>query len=439
MSDGPKVGGGTTAAARPLGLVMATALVVGNMIGSGVYMLPASLAPYGWNVIPAWGITIAGSLAIAAVFAGLCRAHPKTGGPYVYVREAFGRDLAFYVAWAYWISLFVGNGAIAVAAISYLSAFMPVFATDARLSTAATITLVWTMTAINISGTRNAGWVQLIATVLKVIPLAAVVMIAAMAAPHGDLAFPDPHKPEIGLAAITTAGTLTLWAFLGLESATVPAGKVHRPEKTIPRATLGGTALTGLIYLLACSAVVLLLAPEVAAHSAAPFAEVIGRYWGPDAAHVVAAFAMISAIGALNGWVLLQGEMPAAMAAGGVFPAMLGKLSARGVPVRAHLLSSSLVTILLLLNASRTTVSLFTFVAVLATTASLVMYVAVAAAAIKLRAVRPWIAVAAAIYALWALYGAGPVANLWGAVLILAGVPVWWIMRGQKLATAPST
>lgn len=426
-------GGGSLAAARPLGLMMTTALVVGNMIGSGVYMLPASLAPYGWNVIPAWGITIAGSLAIAAVFAGLC-SYPHAGGPYVYVRAAFGTHVAFYIAWAYWISLFVGNGAIAVAAISYLSAFIPALATNALLSTGITVLLVWTMTAINISGTRNAGWVQLIATVLKILPLVAVVIIAAMAAPQGALSLPDPHRPDIGFAAISTAGALTLWAFLGLESATVPASKVVDPQRMIPLATLGGTALTGLIYLFACTAVILLLAPDAAARSAAPFADVIGRYWGSNAAHVVAAFAMISAMGALNGWVLLQGEMPAAMAIGGVFPRALGKLAANGVPVRAHILSSCLVTAVLALNASKTTVNLFTFVALLATTASLVMYVFVAAAAIRLGGVKRWIAILAMIYAFWALYGAGLEANIWGAVLIAAGVPVWWLMRRASLA-----
>jgi APA family basic amino acid/polyamine antiporter len=421
---------------RPLGLVMATALVVGNMIGSGVYMLPASLAPYGWNVIPAWGITIAGSLCIAAVFAGLCRSRPQAGGPYVYVHAAFGNDVAFFIAWAYWISLFVGNGAIAVAAVSYLSAFIPALATNAPLSTGITIALVWTLTAVNISGTRNMGWVQIVTTILKIMPLIAVVIIAAMAAPAGDLTLPDPHKPEIGLAAITTAGTLTLWAFLGLESATVPAGKVVDPERTIPRATMGGTAVTGLIYLFACMAVILLLAPDVAAHSAAPFAEVMGRYWGPNAAHIVAAFAMISALGALNGWILLQGEMPAAMAAGGVFPRSLGKVAANGVPVRAHLLSSTLVTGVLALNASKTTVDLFTFVALLATTAALVMYLFVAAAALKLGGVKRSIAIAGILYSFWALYGAGFEANMWGAVLILAGVPVWWFMRAKHVIPA---
>jgi len=415
---------------------MAMALVVGNMVGSGIYMLPASLAPYGWNIIPAWGLTIVGSLCLAAVFAGLARLMPVAGGPYAYVRTAFGPEIAFFIAWAYWISLFVGNGAIAVATISYLTAFAPGLASHPTLSTLATVLLVWAMTLINLSGTRNAGWVQLITTVLKLLPLLAVVAIAAIALPEGGLSLPDPHHPEIGPSAITAAATLTLWAFLGLESATVPAGKVADPHRTIPLATFGGTALAGLIYLLACTAVTLLLAPEAAAHSAAPFADVIGRAWGAKAAQIVAAFAMISAIGALNGWILLQGEMPAAMAADGVFPRSLAKLAPNGVPVRAHVLSTLLVTVVLALNASKSTVTLFTFVALLATTASLFMYLLAAAAALKLGAVNRTVAIAGMVYSLWTLYGAGAEANIWGAVLLVAGAPVWWAMRRLRSTTA---
>ncbi|MDB5686673.1 MAG: amino acid permease-associated region [Rhizorhabdus sp.] len=427
-------GGGSTAA-RPLGLTMATALVVGNMIGSGVYLLPAALAPYGWNVIPAWGLTIAGALAVATVFGGLARARPQAGGPYAYSQAAFGPGVGFFIAWAYWISLFVGNAAIAVAVVSYMSAFAPAIATNAPLSTGIAILLVWAMTALNLRGTAAAGWFQLITTVLKILPLIAVVLIAAMALPTGGLIMPDPAHPPVTAAAITTAATLTLWALLGLESATVPAGKVVDPQRTIPRATIGGTALTGIIYLFACTAVILLLSPMQAAQSAAPFADVIGRVWGSGAGHVVALFAMISALGALNGWVLLQGEMPAAMAMGGVFPRALAKLSARGVPVRAHILSSSLVTIILLFNAAKTTVVLFTFVALLATTASLVMYLVVAGAALKLGGVAKPIAIAAGVYALWALYGAGLEANIWGAVLIACGAPMWWAMHRTAAAS----
>jgi len=413
---------------------MATALVVGNMIGSGVYLLPASLAPYGWNVIPAWGLTIAGALALAGVFGGLARSRPQAGGPFAYTQAAFGPGIGFFIAWTYWVSLFVGNAAIAVAAVSYLSAFIPAIATNALLSTGITILLVWTVTAINLRGAATAGWVQLITTVLKIVPLIAVVAIAAVVAPAGGLAIPDTSHPPITAAAISTAATLTLWALLGMESATVPAGKIADPERNIPRATIGGTALTGIVYLFACTSVILLLSPMQAAQSAAPFADVVSRHWGPNAGHIVALFAMISALGALNGWVLLQGEMPAAMAAGGVFPRALAKLSPGGVPVRAHLLSSSLLTIVLLFNASKTTVSLFTFAALLATTASLVMYVAVSAAALKLGGVARPIAIAAGIYSIWTLYGAGLEANLWGAVLLACGIPMWWAMR---LRTAP--
>jgi basic amino acid/polyamine antiporter, APA family len=228
---------------------------------------------------------------------------------------------------------------------------------------------------------------------------------------------------------------MTLWGLLGLESATIVARNVERPERTIPRATLWGTGLTGAVYLLVCSTVTLLMPAGLAAGSSAPLAEFVSRSWGGDAGHAIALFAAISAFGALNGWTLLQGEMPRAMARDGVFPIYFGKVSARGVPVRAHVTSSVCLTAIVLLNYTRSLSDLFTFIALLATTASLVAYLACSAAALVLRrrlAAGPGFVLLASLataYSLWTIYGAGPEAAGWGLALLAAGLPVHFLMR----------
>jgi APA family basic amino acid/polyamine antiporter len=227
---------------------------------------------------------------------------------------------------------------------------------------------------------------------------------------------------------------------LGLESATVPAGKVVDPVRTIPRATLVGTIFTGLIYLLVCSAVVLLMPATTLQVSNAPLADFVGRYWGGGAGKLLALFAAISAFGALNGWVLLQGEMPYAMAKGGVFPAFLGKESSRGTPVRAHLVSAGFLTAIVLMNYAKSMADLFTFIALVATTASLFAYLACALAALKLQATRritptlalTAIAVLAGLYAVWTLVGAGGEAVLLGLGLLAIGVPFYWLTRKRS-------
>ena len=212
----------------------------------------------------------------------------------------------------------------------------------------------------------------------------------------------------------------------------MPADKVQDPARTIPRATLYGTAFTGLIYLVVCSAVVLLSPADLLKSSNAPFADFVGYHGGGDLRLVLAAFAAISALGALNGWVLLQGEMPYAMARDGVFPAWLGKAGKRGTPVRAHVLSSALLTLLVLMNYAKSMADLFTFIALLATSASLFTYLFSALAALRLQQVRRMtasmpltvLAILAAVYSVWTLYGAGTSATLWGVVLLIAGLPV---------------
>lgn len=430
---------------RPLGLWMCTALVVGNMIGSGVFLLPASLAPYGWNAVFAWVLTIGGALCLAFVYARLAEAFPRAGGPLAYTREAFGPTAGFMVAWAYWISIWVGNAAIAVGCVSYLSVFAPALAKVPGLAALATVVLVWGLTAVNCWGSKSAGRLQVAATIVKLLPLLAVAGLAVVIVARKGGAAVTPFQPsQLSASGITAAATLTLWALLGLESATVPADKVHEPAKTIPRATLYGAAFTGLIYLVVCSAVVLLSPVDLLKTSNAPFADFVGYHGGGDSRLVLAAFAAISAFGALNGWVLLQGEMPYAMARDGVFPAWLGKAGSRGTPVRAHVLSSALLTGLVLMNYAKSMADLFTFIALLATSASLFAYLFSALAALRLQQRRQMarsrpltvLAVVAAVYSIWTLYGAGTSATLWGLVLLAAGLPVR-ILTARAARPAP--
>jgi APA family basic amino acid/polyamine antiporter len=431
---------GPTPPRRVLGIWMCLALVMGNMIGSGVYLLPASLAPLGWNGVFGWLVTIAGALCLAYIFASLSRVLPRAGGPYAYSRAAFGPFAGFLVAWSYWCSLWVGNVAIATGVVAPLSTLVPGVEENSVLVTCA---MIWAMTAVNCYGAQLAGRVQLVLTIIKALPLAAVVLLAALVI-GGGAALPPLRAEDIrltGEASIAAAGALTLWAFLGLESATVPAEKVQDPARTIPRATLIGTAVTGAIYLFACSSVALLLPPDQAAQSGAPLADFVGRYWGVAAGQWIALFAVISAFGALNGWILLQGEMPWAMARDGVFPRFLAHTSRRGTPVRAHLTSSVLLTVVLMLNYTKSMAELFTFLILLATTASLVPYLVCALAALKLRPAAgrwlPTVAVAGAVYALWAIWGAGTDAIGPWLILIAIGIPVYWLMRRSAAANQP--
>ena len=428
---------------RTFGFWICLALVMGNMIGSGVFLLPAALAPYGWNAILGWAITIAGALCLAFVFASLARQFPRAGGPYAYTREAFGRAPAFAVAWSYWISVWTANATIAVAAVSYLSHFLPGLAGVPGL---AAMAIVWALTLTNCLSVKGTGAVQLATTILKLLPLAAAIVLTFVIAGGGSAEAPPVPPVELSWSAVTAAAALTLWAMLGFESATIPAGHIEAPGRTIPRATMIGTLATGIIYLIACSGVALLLPADLAASSNAPFADFIGRYWGSGPASLVALFAAISALGALNGWVLIQGEMPVALARDGVFPAWFAKRAASGAPIRAHLVSSGLVTALLLANQSRSMGSLFTFMALLSTAAVLVAYLVCALAAIRLqrqrRMKRTGILLAAAavgtLYSLWTLYGAGFEATGWGAVLLASGIPVYLAMRLRRRGSSPA-
>lgn len=428
----------TVSSGRSLGLWRSTALVTGNMIGSGVFLLPASLAVFGGISVLGWLFTTVGALLLAIVFARLSQRVAKAGGPYAYAQAGFGDFAGFLVAWGYWISIWSGNAAIAVAFAAYMGVFVPGLANDPAAAAATAIAAIWLLTLVNVTGVRNAGALQLGTTVLKLLPLIAIGTVGLLYFDAGNFR-PFNVSGESTFSAITATATLTLWAFLGLESASIPADDVRDPRKTIPRATILGTLCAALVYVLSSVAVMGVISPRALAGSTAPFADAASVMWGGWAAYAVAAGAAVSSFGALNGWILLSGQIPLAVARDGLFPAAFRRSSRWGTPVTGLVVSSVLATVLISMNYTRALVAQFTFILLLATLTTLVPYVLCSLAEPMIRARGPtregrgpgvWLAVSllAFLYSLWAIAGSGRDTVYWGFLLLLAGVPVYvWI------------
>lgn len=422
---------------------MCTALVVGNMIGSGVFLLPASLAPYGGISIVGWLVSAGGAVCLALVFAWLGRFLPRLGGPYAYARHGFGDFGGFWVAWSYWVSMWTTDAALAVAFISYMTVFWPTLSTSPALAAGTAVSVLWLLTAINVSGIRRAGMVQLVTTILKVLPLVAIGVFGLLYFQADHFVPFNPSGRSAGGAIMTTV-TLTLWAFLGLESGTVPAADVHDPERTMPRATVLGTLIAAGVYILSTVAVMGIIAPSDLATSTAPFADAARSVWGSWGRYVIGAGAAISCFGALNGWVLLSGQLPRAAALDGLLPAPLARLNARGTPAVGLVVSSAIGTVLILMNYTRGLVGAFTFLILLATLATLVPYVfsSMTELLVLLRergrrptaslVLRLTVTVVAFIYAMVAVAGSGAETVYWGFLLLVAGLPVYVAMTWRR-------
>jgi len=436
---------------RRMGFWMCLALVIGNVVGSGVYLLPASLAPYGLNSIVGWLITAGGAIALAVVFARLAKLFPKAGGPYVYARVAFGDQVGFLTAWGYWIGAWVGNAAIAIATVAYLAELIPWIKHTTGAPALASCVIIWVLTYVNWRGARKVGGLQIVTTVLKLLPLIAIIVLGIWLLMQADVSVIQAEPTPFSWSAINASAILTLWAFLGLESATVPAHAVNNPERNVPLATFWGTLIAAVVYILTCSIVVLLLPGSQLADASAPLADVIRMFWGDGIASTLALFAFISGFGALNGWILLQAEMPRILANDGVFPKVFARESRHGTPGASLVITSLLLTTLVLMNYSRSMVQIFTFIILIATSTYLVMYLCCALGALKLcwngqlgaqgRRLSPFLLIAmlASAYSLWTLFGAGAEEFWWSVALFAAGLPVYWLMQRTRARVAPGS
>lgn len=375
------------ASQKKLGFIALTSLVFGNMVGSGMFMLPSSLASYGSIGLVAWVVTAIGAIFLALVFSRLAKVCPKSGGPYAYCREAFGDFTGFQIAYCYWIATWVGNAAIVVALMGPLAYFFPILKVQ-PYAIMCSLGVLWLATWINISGVKQAGFVQVVTAVMKFIPILGMAFLGFFYMDVGGLSAYN-ISGESNLSAFAATASMTVWSFIGIESATVPAGEAENPKVNIPRATVLGTLLATLVYVASTAVIMGLVPMQELAQSDAPFvlaAEKLFGHWGGD---FVAIVSIVAILGTLNGWILMQAQMPMAAAEDGLFPKLFCKLGKKGTPVFGLTISSLLISVLLLMHSDQGLVRQFVLITELAVVATLIPYLYSAVCEIVLMITRP--------------------------------------------------
>lgn len=331
------------------GLPVAMALIVGSIIGVGVFNLPSSLASYGPISLASMALTTVGALALAMLFASLSRRLPASGGPYAYARTAFGNATGFTNAWSYWITAWAGNAAIAVGWVLYVEVFINT-GHDKVFSILLVLVGLWLPAFINLSGVKNLGSVMLLTTVLKFIALAFMSTVAFFFVKGANYT-PWNVSGENAINAIGGGMAIALFSYLGVETASVAAAKVRDPDRNVPKATILGTLATAVVYMLSLTAVFGILPTSELATSTAPFSDAVNEMFGGTwAGYVMAAFVVISGFGALVAWTMICAEMPMAAANDGLFPDRFKQMSDKGVPAFGIISSTVLASVAMVVN-----------------------------------------------------------------------------------------
>ena len=432
---------------RELGVTMCTALVVGNMIGMGIFMQPAALAPFGLNALTGWAAVIAGCACLAITFAVLSRKLPQADGPFDYVRSTLGEPVAFAAMWCYWISTVVTNAALSVAVVGYFISVFP--AATAIPPSVLTVAFMWLFVGVNLLGVKSGGRVQVITSLLKIVPLVLVMVLggAAILMEPATYTANLPTTPPVGLQPSMAAATIALYAMLGFESATIASGRARDPERTIPRATLIGTLFVAIVYVSIVAIGMLLVPQATLAASDAPFVTILDSLIGVGNGRWLALFVVISGLGCLNGWTLLVGELSRTLAIRKLMPESMGRSNRFGAPWVALVVTGAIATFIALMNYSDSLVAGFTFLSVVVTAANLPLYLCCALALFMLWRGVPgglppglWVAGLGGIaFSVFAFVGVGKEPLLWAVALALAGLPVYFWMRSRHpAARAPA-
>lgn len=430
---------------RGLTLLGAVALVVGNMVGTSTYTLAASLAnetgPLG---ILAWAVTAAGYLFVALVYARLGVRYPVTGGPYEYARRAFGPFVGFQAVWAYWLSAVIGNAGIITAVMGYAVGLWAPLERSTALQFAVAQTVLWGLCALNVRGVRHSSRLQVGIMILTAVPL---LLVAIGLLAHFDAANLRPFAPK-GFGTLATGVALVVWAYSGVESATVPAEEVDRPERTIGLGTMLGYGIATLMFLAAAVGVAGSLPNAVVAASGRPLALAAETHLGALPGLVITLAAVVAGTGTLNGWILMAGRIPLTAAREGWFFSVFQRVHPRyGTPHVALIAGTAISSAMLVMFFSRTLITVFNFIALLSVLLTLVPHLLASLAELVLarrdperyspRARRAALVTApvAAVFICYAIWGVGVTTALWGLAGMALGLPLYaWFARSTPAA-----
>ena len=315
--------------AKKIGPVLATFVVANNMIGSGFFLLPASLAEIGGVTAFSWLIGTFIAMALGGAFSRLARQYPDLSSPDDYVRPALGRDMGFLATTLYWISSWMGNNAIAVAAFGYLVILLPID-DSGTVRLFGQIALIWLMFALNLLGPRSIARFQSMCVIFGLLPIAVVLIAGWGSFDPGTYRESWNVSGQSDVAAVFGQLAPVFWAFVGLETGAMVAGIVRDPDRNVPIATIGGILIAGIVYLVSSVLMMGIVPAAEMAASGAPFALVAGKMFGAWAIPVIAAAAALKATGTLGGWMLVTGESGARAAQRGFLPSIFGRLRQNG-------------------------------------------------------------------------------------------------------------
>lgn len=428
-----------------MGFWTVTSLVAGSQIGTGIFLLPASMATFGGLGLCSWLITGTGAILLALIFGRLSARIPKTGGPHAFIEKAFGHSLGFFAAWTYWVISWLSTPMVVISVVSYLSPILGDLAPVHNLLLE--ILVLFTITVLNLVGLRSAGYLEVVFTVLKILPL---IVVPAVGLFFLNMSYFQPSglAEQSVLATLNAGALLTLWGFIGVESATTPAASVHNPEKTIPRALIVGTLVVAFVYIFSSTIIMGVVPPDVLADSKAPFADAAQIIFGGNWHLLISLTASIVCLGTLNAWILTSGQIALGAAEDGHLPKLFGNKNSYGSPYWGLIISSLGMIPVLIATLSNSLIEQVNFIVEMSVTAFLFIYLLSVFSYLKLF----WwdstdhlsftgkiVGVSALVFCCWTLYSSGLPMVAMASLVPITGVPLYYWNRRKLMSVSAST